>query len=201
MPIPLIADIQNGPVTRSGLEAIAKRAWLGAAALLLVLLCAGCGGGKVNADVTVKPAFLPVALDIGPSGISIVGSRSIATPIGVFSIGASYELPSRNSDSIYVILRDRRTGFDHIYQVRTGVDQFAAVINGTTNIAINNGQVWIDITDGTIKEVSFRQVADQISVANHTGFLERVWHNGVGRWILILCGLIVIRIVRGMLFI
>ena len=124
--------------------------------MLLTLLCAGCSGGSAKTSVSVKPIFLPVAFNISPSGISITGNESIATPIGVFSIGASYGLPTRSSGSIYLVLRNRRTGFDHIYEVRTGVDQFTAVLNGSTIIAVTNGQVLIDVTDGIINQVTFK---------------------------------------------
>ena len=56
---------------------------------------------------------------------------------------------------IYVILRDRRTGFGQIFEVQTGTDQFMAVVNGTKSISITNGQVLIDITDGSIKHIAF----------------------------------------------
>jgi hypothetical protein len=188
--------------TTSARVIIANRVWFLALVLVLAVLCSGCSSDNVNTDVTIKPAFLPMAFSIGPSGISIVGDKSITTPIGVFSIGASYELPPRVGDSIYVILRDRRAGFDHIYDVQTGTDQFAAVINGTTNIAVTNGQVLIDVTDGHIKLVTFKQVTDKVSEASHTGWLGHIWHNPVGRWVLIILGgSIALKILRNKFYI
>jgi hypothetical protein len=178
------------------LKISAKSAGLWVVAILLILLCAGCGDGNTRTSITVKPVFLPVAFNIGPSGISITGNETIATPIGVFSIGASYELPTRNSGSIYVVLRDRRIGFDHIYDVQTGVNQFTAVINGATTIAIANGQVLIDVTDGSIKRVTFKQVIYHVSEADSVNWLGRLWRNAFGRWIVIICVLLLVRVVR-----
>jgi hypothetical protein len=188
MSITLGDGISADPGTISARLISANKIWFVALAVVLAVLCSGCSGENVNAGVTIKPVFLPMAFSIGRSGISIVGNKSIATPIGVFSIGASYELPPRAGDSIYVILRDRRTGFDHIYDVQTGVDQFAAVINGITSIAVTNGQVLIDVTSGSIKQVAFRQVTDKVSEAPHAGWMSKIWHNVVGRWVLIIIG-------------
>ncbi len=139
-----------------------------------------------------------MALGINSSGISIEGVQSIATPIGTFSIGALYDLPPRDPGSIYVILRDRRTGFDQIYKVQTGADQFMAVVNGTTSISIANGQVLIDITDGNIKQVAFERVSDQIPQQSNANLLAKAWHITVIRWILIIMIVwCVFRILRG----
>lgn len=169
-----------------------------AAIALMVAVCAGCGSQSETVG-SYKPEFLPVALSISQSGISIEGTQSIVTPIGTFSIGALYELPPRDPSSIYVTLRDRRTGFDRIFEVRTGADQFMAVVNGTTGISIANGQVLIDITDGSIKQVSFKQVPDQISQQHNSNWLEKLWHVTIIRWIIIIMtlGLILRRIIRG----
>ncbi|HWC81099.1 MAG TPA: hypothetical protein VG756_14190 [Pseudonocardiaceae bacterium] len=100
-----------------------------------------------------------MTLTVNSSGVSISGNRSIATPIGTFSVGASYALPSASDKSVYVILRNRTeggTGFDHIYRIDTGSDQFTAVVNGTTTIQVTNHQVLIDVTDGTVQTIRFR---------------------------------------------
>jgi hypothetical protein len=170
-----------------------------AAIALIGTVCTGCGN-NVKTVATVKFDFLPVALSIGPSGVSIEGVKSLATPIGTFSIGALYELPPRNPGSIYVILRDRHTGFDKIYKVQTGADQFTAVVNGTTSISITNGQVLIDITAGsTIKHVGFKRVSDQISQRSKANWLAKAWHIAVIRWtiIIIIVFFILRRLLRG----
>jgi hypothetical protein len=156
-----------------------------AAIALIGTVCAGCGN-SVKTVATVKPDFLPVALSIGPSGISIEGVRSLATPIGTFSIGALYDLRPQGPGSIYVILRDRHTGFDKIYKVQADADQFTAVVNGTTSISITNGQVLIDITGGTIKHVAFKRVSDQILQRKSDNWLAKIWHVAAIRWFLII---------------
>jgi hypothetical protein len=165
---------------------------------LIATLCAGCSS-QPETVASFKPEFLPVALSVNPSGISIEGTQSIVTPIGTFSIGALYELPPRNPSSIYVTLRDRRTRFDQVFEVRTGADQFMAVVNGTTGISIANGQVLIDITDGSIKQVSFERVSDQIRQQSDSNWLEKAWHVTIIRWIIIIMilWLILRRIIRG----
>ena len=146
-------------------------------AAMLVLLCAACGS-TVRPSVTYKPAFLPVHLTVSSSGISVGGDDSLATPIGTFSIGASYQL--LQISGIYVILRDRRTGYDHIYMVRTGGDQFTAVVNGTTSISVSNNRVLIDITSGRIKKITFRRAPTHIPEQRTS--TPAIWLAFVGHW-------------------
>ena len=68
-------------------------------------------------------------------------------------------LPQQGA-SIYVILRDHKTGFDHIYKVRSGGDAFTAVINGTTDISVTNNQVLIDVTSGKVEEIYFKRARE-----------------------------------------
>lgn len=169
-----------------------------AAIALIGTVCAGCGN-NVNTVASLKFYFLPVALSIGPSGVSIEGVKSLATPIGTFSIGALYDLPPRDPGSIYVILRNRHTGFDKIYKVQAGADQFTAVVNGTTNISVTNGQVLIDITGGAIKRVAFKRVSDQISQRENPNLLAKAWHTTAIRWtlIIVIAFFILRRLLRG----
>jgi len=176
-------DRHWGPRRLPILRIVQRRLPRLAVILLITTVCAGCGS-NAETVASYRPEFLPVALNINPSGISIEGLQSIVTPIGTFSIGALYDLPPRASGSIYVILRDRSTGFDKIFEVQTGTDQFMAVVNGTTNISIANGQVLIDITDGSIKQVAFERVSDQISQRSPNWFVK-AWHVTVIRWIII----------------
>jgi hypothetical protein len=121
-----------------------------------VMLCAACG---TKPSIAYLPEFLPVSFSIGPSGISIKGQVSMATPIGEFSIGATYSLPQPGSGSIYVILRDQQTGFDHIYRVAGGTDNLTAVVNGTTRISVFNNQVLIDVTSGQVEDIQFEHAS------------------------------------------
>jgi hypothetical protein len=143
-------------------------------------ICAGCGG-SVQPTLAYKPLFLPFALTYGPKGFGIQGSTSFATAIGEFSIGAQYQLPPQKADSIYVILRDRRTGYDQIFEVQSGGNQFAAVVNGTTTISIANNQVLIDVTNGTIKKITFKRVTGQVSEQDSSWFVH-TWHATSHRW-------------------
>ena len=153
-----------------------------AAVALIGLLCTACGG-TVSPEASFKPRFLPFEISIGASGhSSIEGSLSWTTEIGEFSIGAKYELPPKKSDSIFVILRNRHTGFDKVYEVRTDGDQFNAVVNGTTSITITNDQVLIDVTSGNIRSVAFKQVNNQISEASNASWMSRTGHAIAARW-------------------
>jgi hypothetical protein len=150
---------------------------------LVALLCSACGG-SVNPTLSYKsPAFLPFSINIGKhdNNPTIQGNLSWITELGTFSIGAQYELPPPISDTIRVILRNSSTGFDDIYQVRTGGDQFAAVVNGTTTISVSQDQVLIDVTDGTIQKVTFKRVASQIAEAQGNG-ISGVVHAPMNRW-------------------
>src|SRR5262245_51428887 len=117
--------------------------------VILGAVMSACGSG-VEPEVTSKPPLLPVALVVNKSGVSIEGDKNIVTAIGVFSVGAKYELAERKTGTMYVIVRDRKrgtTGFDSIYELKTGDDQFSAVVNGKTLIEVKDGRVLIDVTD------------------------------------------------------
>ncbi|MEW2375671.1 hypothetical protein AB0883_06130 [Micromonospora sp. NPDC047812] len=133
--------------------------------LLLLLVLAGCDP-ETEGKVRYKPVLLPVSLTVGPDGVAVEGETSFVTPIGEFSIGAQYSLPPRDGSTIYVLLRDRKkgkTGFDRVFKVQSGRDQLTVVVNGTTTIQVENGQVLIDITGGAVKKVQFKRV-DQAAV-------------------------------------
>jgi hypothetical protein len=157
------------------------------AALLLtivVTMSLGACGGSTSVDASYKPAFLPVELSVGPDGVSVHGDSAIATPIGEFSIGASYSLPDRDPDTIYVIIRDRKRagiGLDTIFRVKTGGDDFVVVVNGTTTIEVRNGQVVIDVTDGSIKSIKFKRSISTGPQEQQSG-LSKWWHHGVKKW-------------------
>ena len=140
--------------------------------LLLGLVLTGCGG-TFAPEASFRPFYLPCEISVGYDGKSTIdGSLSCATDIGQFSIGAKYELPQQGSSSIYVILRDQRTGFDHVYAVRTSGTsgaEFNAVVNGTTSITVTNDQVLIDITDGTIRQIKFKEVQNPIAEGSGSG--------------------------------
>lgn len=125
-----------------------------------------------SASVSYKPPLLPVKFVLDSAGnISIVGESSLVTFVGEFSIGAQYMLYSE-PDSITVIIRDRKKGnhgFDTVYRIRTGRDEFSAVLNGETTVQVVNKQVLIDVTNADIKSIEFRR-ADNSGIATSSGF-------------------------------
>jgi hypothetical protein len=151
---------------------------------VLAMLCSACGTGISPTFGYRAPAFLPFSINIGKhdNNPTISGNASLITELGVFSIGAQFELPPPVSDTIRVILENRRTGFDEIYQVQTGGDQFAAVVNGMTTISVSQDQVLIDVTDGTIQKITFKHVNSQIPEAQGGNPISRAVHAPVSRW-------------------
>ena len=148
-----------------------------ALAFLITVVCAACTENNPGASVTYKPEFLPVHLSLSSSGVSIGGDTSLITPIGTFSIGASYLLlPQYNGT--YVVLRNRTTGYDKIFEVHYGGDQFSAVIDGITTINVSNGQVLIDVTAGNVKEVTFKRVPNETPKQSQPSWLHPI----TARW-------------------
>jgi hypothetical protein len=137
------------------------------AAAILTILCVACGG-SVHPSVSYSPPLLPIEISVSPSSISIHGDASIYTPMGVFSIGATYSLPALEGGSIYVIIRDQAHGFDHIYKVIDGTDKLTAVVNGKTRISVTNGQVLIDVLAGQVETIKFEKTIASITVASPT---------------------------------
>jgi len=159
---------------------------IGVALILLAALlpASACDQGTTEPSAGFKPILLPVKFSIGPQGVSVTGDSSIVTPIGEFSITARYTLPNRPRDSIFVIIRDYkrgRDGTDDIYLVRSGGDNFTAVVNGETTIGVRDGQVTIDITKGTIKSIQFQQI-EPVAAKAEQGAIEAWWSNGVRKW-------------------
>jgi hypothetical protein len=149
--------------------------------ILIALICSACRG-SVSPDLSYKaPAFLPFHISIGKQGgnPTISGNVSWISELGTFSIGGQYELPPPEPGYIRVVIRDRQTGFDRVYQVRTNGDQFAAVVNGTTTISVSQDQVLIDVTKGNIQEIEFKRVSSQIGEGTPgIGW----WHTVTSRW-------------------
>ena len=143
---------------------------------LTSIICTACGS-NVQPVLSYKPIILPVELSVSPSGITIGGSSSLVTPIGTFSIGAHYLLSPPNNQSIYVILRNRHTGYDHIFEVHSGTDQLTAVVNGVTSINVSNDQVVVDVTAGVIEKITFKQTS-QIAEQQKAGWAANRWDEG-----------------------
>lgn len=155
-------------------------------AALIGVLCSACDGGTVSPNFSYSaPLFLPFHFSIGKkdNNPTLSGNVSAVTELGVFSIGAQFELPPSQPETMRVILENRRTGFDRIYQIRTGGDQFAAVVNGTTTISVSQDEVTIDVTSGSIRSISFKRVANPIPEAQANGNpVTHVTNTAAGRW-------------------
>jgi hypothetical protein len=122
---------------------------------LIILSCVSCG--KIEPTATYHPPFLPIEIVASTSGIEVKGDLSIATFIGTFSVGARYLLPPADPHSIYVILRNNQTGYDHIYELRTGSEQLSVVVNGKTTVAVTTSRVTVDLAYGKIESIRFRR--------------------------------------------
>lgn len=60
--------------------------------------------------------------------------------------------------------------------MRTDGEQFNAIVNGTTSITVTNDQVLIDVTNGNIRSVTFKQVNNQIAEASSTSWWPKTRH-------------------------
>ncbi|MCK2242600.1 MULTISPECIES: hypothetical protein [unclassified Crossiella] len=157
------------------------RRWLQFQLLLAPLLLIACGS---QPQVGFTPALLPVKFSISASGVSVSGDKTLVTPIGVFSIGAKYSLPDKDADSIYVVIRDRRTGdtgFDHTYQVRSGQGEFTAVVDGRTTVQVVDRQVLIDVTEGKIESIELKGV-EKVAAVKEDNPLVRFVNNWTAHW-------------------
>jgi len=130
------------------------------AAIFLLNACSTAGDAEPAIDL--KPTLLPLKFTITPSGVVVTGDRTIVTPLGLISIGAKINLPSKDDDAIRVIIRDRDRegiGFDEIYDIKAGYGSFEAVTNGTTVIQVTaEREVIIDVTDAQIESIELRKV-------------------------------------------
>ena len=161
------------------------RAWLATLVLLgfAALAFLRPGSDSTGTNVTYQPfSFLPLSFNISGSGISVQGNKSLATPIGDFSISTHRSLAPTDGKSIYLILRDRRTGYDRVFDVHTGSDDFSTVINGTTSINVTNDQVMIDVTSGSIKKITFQRTSGEIPERSQPNWLQRQWHKPFASW-------------------
>lgn len=158
---------------------MAVRRWL----LLLLASIGLTACGPAQPQVGFTPALLPVKFSLSPSGISVSGDKNLVTPLGVFSVGAKYSLPEKEADSIHVIIRDRKkggTGFDQIYQVRSGQGEFSAVVDGRTTVQVVNRQVLIDVTDSRIETIELKGV-EKVAAVNE-GPITRLVNNWQAHW-------------------
>jgi hypothetical protein len=132
-----------------------------------------------DGEVGYQPPVLPVEFVVNGDGIEISGKKELVTPIGTFSIGAKYQLPHNARDTIYVILRDqhaRPSGVDHIYEVRIGEDEFQAVVDGHTVIAVKDDRVTIDVTDATVERIEFHGVPPTVDEGTSASLWVQRWH-------------------------
>jgi hypothetical protein len=171
------------------------RRWLLCAVVGLGLLPALVGCANTNEPrAEYKPPLLPVKLEITPSGVSVTGDATIVTFLGTFSVGAKYSMAPPGEDTVRVLVLNRNkgpTGFHDIFDVRTGGGRFVAVTNGKTVIQVMDRMVQIDVTDGTVEEISFKTIdgelpksADEDAVSPWRAYWEwSPYHPfGLSRW-------------------
>jgi hypothetical protein len=152
-------------------------------ALLTALVCSACGGDVTPTASYSAPFKLPFHISIGKQDgrPTLSGNVSWITDLGVISVGLQYTVPPPGPGYILVIVEDRKTALDHDYQVRTNGYRFAAVVNGTTTISVSNNVVTIDVTSGSVRQISFKRVvapAHAYTSAPGGGW----WHTVNSRW-------------------
>lgn len=141
-------------ITTSNGERILRITLLGIIAVFL--LAPGSCSGHSTA-IVAQYQFGPVIFAVDSAGnISVTVGASIATPLGTFTVGASDKL--RNSTSELVIFHDNRrppASANIAYRIRTD-KQLVAVVNGRTVLSFSAGQVTIDTSNGTLREVKLQ---------------------------------------------
>jgi hypothetical protein len=156
------------------------------AVLLVTAMVAACGGDNdagLKPEIGYKPVLLPVKFVAGTDGVSVEGESDIVTPIGVFSLNAGYDLDGPQS-STYVVIRNRKqrpAPADNVFRVRAGGDRLDAVVDGRTEIAVENGRVTIDVTGAKVKVIQLKQTRVVAADAGPTG-VALWWHNGLSSW-------------------
>jgi hypothetical protein len=156
---------------------------------LIALLIFKSGG---SSSISYQPfSLLPVSFSLSGSTLSVQGNGNLVTPVGDFTIASHYQLAPTNGSSVYLVLRNSKTGYDRIFDVHTGSDNFTTVINGMTTINVTGDQILIDVTSGSIKKVTFepsssqattKQNGSQTAKPSPPDWLQHEWHKPFARW-------------------
>ncbi|GLW90888.1 hypothetical protein [Actinokineospora globicatena] len=133
------------------------------ALLLAVLVMAGgCGNVEVSART---PGFLPVSASVTLSEhkVEFKGDLSYVTPLGEVSIGLKIG-EDVEQDVVRVRFRDRDRlgGSDQVFDLRTGGDEFEAVLEGKPSVRVKDHEITLDITDAAVTEIRFRQTEESV---------------------------------------
>lgn len=129
----------------SALPTVALRL-LGALILTFSVLV-GCGKSKLTAGF--KPELLPVKITVDSTGkVSFSWDQSIATPIGVFSLGVSTAVYEPESDNELTVLIRRNGVLQEAYRLQ-GESRLQAVVVGITNFTIQRNRVELDVSAST----------------------------------------------------
>lgn len=126
-------------------------------------------------EISFQPAVLPVKITWSNGQIDIEGERSILTPIGKIEIGANLPLPALHDKSFYVILRNKQESIDNVYRVNSETGVFHAVVDGTTDIQVDDQRVIIEVTSGTIKTVEFKQSRPPSQASSDSSGITYKW--------------------------
>lgn len=135
-----------------------KRLFLTLVVLLAIALFGAVTYSPPKSELSFQPIALPVKFIWEDGDVKIAGEQSIITPIGKIAIDANITLGEPNENSFYVTLRDKRRSVDYVYRVDSGTGSFVAIVNGTTQIQVEDRHVTIEVIEGETKTVTFQKV-------------------------------------------
>ncbi|GGM62162.1 hypothetical protein GCM10010106_05230 [Thermopolyspora flexuosa] len=150
-----------------------KRLFLTLVVLLAIALFGAVTYSPPKSELSFQPIALPVKFIWEDGDVKIAGEQSIITPIGKIAIDANITLGEPNENSFYVTLRDKRRSVDYVYRVDSGTGSFVAIVNGTTQIQVEDRHVTIEVIEGETKTVTFQKVQPST---------KRVQTDRVGQW-------------------
>lgn len=139
--------------------------------LSILWTTAGCSG--VFPHASYRSPILPICFTISPEDITISGESSLVTPIGTFSLGASYRVADVGDNDLVLILRNRSTREEHVYRIREGRNA-QIVVDGHLIVEVSRNEVVVDITEAEQVEVRYF-CALELGQPVRTGSNARLW--------------------------
>lgn len=126
-------------------------------ASIWIILVISLTGSEAFSQVEAKyqPPLLPCSIGIDSDGRPFLElEASIVTPVGTFSIGGEFPM-SRSSDYSYVVIRNRSTATDTVYELQTEGEELRVYLDGKAELSIKKRRVTIDITNGNVRHILF----------------------------------------------
>lgn len=120
----------------------------------IFMLLTGC-------NLNYHPVFFPVEFqyDTRSRMVTYNASAELVTPLGTFEISTGISDINLAKNDMLVIIRDRTLGLDDVYIVHNNSDERLKVVtSGKTEISIDRNQVIVDVTNGSITEISFQVI-------------------------------------------